>query len=112
MARLLKEIRFKIDDAFLPEDAEVFVTLRRPTPKETSDFMGSRWEAGKGGRMKDYSHEARCEFFDLLLTKVEGFEGDDGQPVTPERKELIPGNWKGTVILKNFELIEIDSKNF
>ncbi|MFH2073969.1 MAG: hypothetical protein ABIJ57_01290 [Pseudomonadota bacterium] len=93
-------------------DETVTFILRQPTNKELNDFLAERYEVGRRGKMKDHSLQARIELFDLLLIAVENLEGTDGKPITgPDRKDEIPPNWKGAVIFKEFEDIEINEKN-
>jgi hypothetical protein len=91
---------------------ETFISiLRNPTNKELNDFLEERYELGRKGKVKDHSLQARICFYDLLLTGVENLEAPDGSPVTPDRKDLIPANWKGAVIFKEFEDIDVNEKN-
>lgn len=93
-------------------DETVNFILRKPTNKELNDFLAERFEVGRKGKMKDHSLQARVDFFDTLLVRVENLEGPDGTPITgPDRKEEIPPNWKAAVIFKEFEDIEISEKN-
>jgi len=89
----------------------VELSFRNPSNQELSEFLASRWEPGKKGRVKDQSHEARCEFFDLLITGVKNLEDEEGNPVTPERKDVIPSNWKSDIVFKKFENSDIEIKN-
>lgn len=105
--KLTSEYRIELA---VDKDTVVFV-LRRPTNKELNDFLSDRYDVGRRGRLKDRSIEARAEFFDLLLTGIENLEDESGAPVGPEKKELIPTNWKSAVIFSAFEDIEISEKN-
>lgn len=107
MARLSRE---KMATVMLG-DEEVKFYFREPSNKEMNDFLASRWDPGKKGKVTDNSHEARCAFFDKTLTKIENLEDADGAPVTPERKDLVPANWKADMIFKLFESAEIEVKN-
>lgn len=92
-------------------DEEVKFYFRDPSNKEMNDFLSSRWETGKKGKMADNSHEARCAFFDKLFTKVETLEDPEGNPVTPANKEVVPSNWKADMVFRLFESAEIEVKN-
>lgn len=107
MARLTNEIR--ATKKLNGED--VVMLLRLPTNEEVNDFLVQRYEHRGGKKMKDISYQARTEFFDLLLVKVENLEDSEGVSVTPERKELIPAHWKAEIIFNCFENNEIDIKN-
>ncbi len=107
MARLSREREATVT----VQGEEVKFYFREPSNKELNDFLSSRWTTGKKGKVDDRSHEARCEFFDKLLVRVENLEDPEGNPVTPERKELIPANWKADMVFKLFEDADIDVKN-
>ena len=81
------------------------LTLRQPTTKELNEFLASRYDV-RGG-LTDNSINARCEFFDLLLTGVEDLEDDRG-PITVDRKDQIPSNWKNQIIFQLFETVEVE----
>jgi hypothetical protein len=86
--------------------------FRNPTNKELSDFLDDRYELGRKGKVSDHTLAARSEFFDKLLKRVENLEGEDGTPITgPDRAADIPVNWKGNIIFRHFEDIEVDEKN-
>lgn len=93
------------------EGETVELSYRNPSNQELNKFLASRYETGKKGKVNDNSHEARCDFHDLLLTGVKNLEDSEGNPVTPERKDLIPANWKADIIFKKFESSDIDIKN-
>ncbi len=105
MARLPKERKATV----MLQGEEVLFTFREPTNEELNDFLTSRFEL-KGKGPKDTSVAARCDFFDLLLVKVENLEDEQGE-VTPERKDRIPSNWKQDMIMQLFEATEINVKN-
>lgn len=106
MARLSKEIKASVKVG----DEEVVFTLRQPTNKEINDFLGKRYQV-KGRKMDDKSVDTRIELFDTLLTDVQNLEDADGLPVTVDRKELIPGTWKNSIIFQQLESVEVDLKN-
>jgi hypothetical protein len=87
------------------EGEGVPLTLRRPTTQELNEFLASRYDV-RGG-LTDNSINARCEFFDLLLTGVEDLEDDSG-PITVDRKDEIPSNWKNQIIFQLFETVEVE----
>jgi hypothetical protein len=89
---------------------EVLFTLRRPDNEELSSFMKSRF-IEKPGKVEDIGPAARVKFFDDLLQTVENFEDAAGKPIGPDRKELVPDNWKQQVIFSLFEAVQIDLKN-
>lgn len=85
--------------------------LRDPTNRELNDFLAARYSTSRKGRLRDRSNQARAEFFDTLLTGVENLEDSDGSPVTPDKRDRIPLNWKSAVIFTEFEDVEVDEKN-
>lgn len=90
---------------------EVTLSYREPTNEELNKFLSRRYIAGKGGGVRDTSLKARVEFHDKLLTGVDNLEDEDGAPVTVERADKIPVNWKNEIIFKQFEQTGIDIKN-
>lgn len=99
-------------DAVIEQDGDKAVFhFRQPSNKELNDFLGARYSVGRRNRMNDNSLPARCEFFDRLLTGVDDLVDPDGQPITAERKDAIPVNWKGQIIFEKFESDEVDVKN-
>lgn len=105
--RLTRDHKVKLT---IGEESVTFA-LRHPTNQELNEFMADRYEVGRKGKMNDRSTEARCAFFDRLLTGVENLEDVDGAAIGPDRKELIPINWKSQVVYQVFEDVEIDEKN-
>ena len=89
---------------------EVKFTFREPTNRELNNFLSGRFNM-RGKKMDDKSVEARVEFFDLLIVKIENVEDAQGQPITAEGKENIPTNWKNAAILEAFETTEVEIKN-
>lgn len=92
-------------------DEQVVFTLRNPSNKELNDFMASRWDIKRRGKLKDNTIEARAALFDKLLTGVENLEDTAGVPIGPDRPGEIPENWKSSVIFQLFEEVEIEEKN-
>lgn len=91
---------------------EVLFTFREPTNAELNRFLSGRFSmAMRGKQVNDKSVGARVEFFDLLITKVDNLEDEDGKPITAEQKDKIPSNWKNAVILEAFENTEASVKN-
>lgn len=107
MARLSRERQATV----MIGDEEVRFFFREPSNRELDEFLASRWDTGKKGRVTDNSHEARCAFFDKLLVKIENLEDAEDNPITPERKEWIPSNWKADMVFRLFESVEIEVKN-
>ncbi len=101
--KLLKELKIPIT---VGGETATF-TLRQPTKKELNTFMASRYEVGRRGKMRDNSLDARIDLFDSLLIGVENLEDASGAPITPDRTDEIPDNWKSAVIFQAFEDIEI-----
>ena len=105
--KLKKEIKIALTIA----EESVLFTLRKPTNEELNEFLGERYEVEKKGKLKDKSLTARVALFDTLLTGVENLTDENDNPIGPDRKAEIPANWKGSVIFKAFEDMEIDEKN-
>lgn len=106
--RLNKEVKIGLT----VQDEEVLFTFREPTNTELNRFLADRFSmSGRGRQVRDKSVEARVEFFDLLIVKVENLEDDAGVPISPEQKEKIPSNWKNIAILEAFENTEVSVKN-
>jgi hypothetical protein len=93
------------------DDESVTFTVRQPSIKEMNDFMAERYPMGRKGRMKDDSALARAKLFDTIITDIENLEDAQGAPIKPDRKELVPINWKGSVIFQLFEDHEVTEKN-
>ena len=91
-------------------DEIVTLHLREATNPEINKFKGSRYIT-KGKRMDDKSNEAREELFDKLCTGIENLESHDDTPITVERIEEVPSNWKHDIIFQKFEDTDIDVKN-
>jgi len=104
MIKLSSETKVSL---LLQGDESVDFYFRKPTNKELNDFLDSRYEMGRRGKMKDNSIQARVDFFDLILTRVENLAGEDGMPITPDRKDEIPSNWKAAAIYKAFEDLDV-----
>lgn len=107
MVKLGSEIKVGL----LVGNEEVSFSFREPTNAELNRFLSGRYSMSRGKSVNDKSFEARVAFFDLLLTKVENLEDEEGVLVTPEQKDKIPSNWKNTVILEAFESNEVSLKN-
>jgi hypothetical protein len=105
MAKLNKDLIATI----MVGDEEVLFTLRRPENKELNEFLEDRYEVGRRNKIRDNSLQARIDFFDKLILKVETLEDEFGQ-ITPERagwKDAIPANWKSNIIFTLFESDEV-----
>ena len=89
---------------------EVLFVLREPTNKELNEFLGKRISF-KGNKVEDSSVKLRAELFDKLLMEVKNLEDEEGNPITTERKELIPLHWKSDIIFRKFEQFEANIKN-
>lgn len=107
MAKLTAELSASVKVG----NEEVLFTFRQPTNKELNEFLNKRYEIRGSKKLSDNSLNARTGFFDLLLQKIDNLEDENGQPVTPERTELIPATWKNDIIFKLFEDNEIEVKN-
>lgn len=105
--KLKKEIKI----ALTIGNESVLFTLRKPTNEELNEFLGERYEVEKKGKLKDKSLTARVALFDTLLVGVDNLTDENDNPIGPDRKDEIPANWKGSVIFKAFEDMEIDEKN-
>lgn len=89
---------------------QVLITFRQPTNAEINRFLSNRFTM-RGRQMNDRSVQARVEFFDLLVTRIENVEDEHGQAVGAEQTEKIPANWKNAAILQAFEDTEANIKN-
>ncbi len=89
---------------------EVLFTFRQPSNAELNRFLSGRFSM-KGRQMSDRSVQARVEFFDLLVEKIENVEDEAGAAVGVEQKDKIPANWKNAAILQAFEDTEAQVKN-
>lgn len=93
--------------------------FRTPTNEEINDFLAKRYgmsshASGENveSAMFKRAAQARVDFFDALLTRVETLEGSDGTPITgPDRAAEIPVEWKPPIIVRKFESYTVDVKN-
>jgi len=100
----------KIKVSIVVDGEEVIFTLRQPTNEELNKFLEGRYTV-VGRKVLDRSLKARCEFFDKILIDVENLEDEKGNPITADKKDLIPASWKNDVIFKTFEDNEVNIKN-
>lgn len=90
---------------------EVTFTFRQPSNAELNQFLNARYQMGRRARMQDNSIEERARFFDLLLVDIENLVDAEGAAVGPDRKDLVPLNWKSGLIFTLFEDAEVSEKN-
>lgn len=107
MAKLSNELKASVKVG----GEDVLFAFRQPSNKELNEFLTKRYELKGSKRMSDNSLNARGQFFDLLLTGITNLEDGNGEPITPERSELVPATWKNDIIFKLFEDNEIEVKN-
>lgn len=94
---------------------DAFIILREPTNEEMNAYQAEKFNvsdnAGPGDVMM-HTKRAQGKFFDLLLTEIEDLEDDQG-PVTVERKDVIPLNYKAEIVFRRFDRVPIalDEKN-
>lgn len=95
MARFSNEHKIKVGDDGL-------VVLREPTNKEWETYTRDRVTVRRG-KVNTTSFKASCDLLDAVVTRIENIEDDDGNPVTLETLDRIPGRYKELWIVEAFE---------
>lgn len=109
--RLDENLRFTIQ---MGEEKNPVLILRQPTARELKTFLQGRF-VRKGNKIQDVSVEARENFVNALLERVEnvevkGLHGGYVEIMTlPDWKDRIPLNWKTSIAIK-FEEAEVVSQ--
>lgn len=92
---------------------DAFITLRRATNEEQNRFEAARFGAPDNATPAEamgHAKNAICDFFDLLVVKIEDLEDDQG-PITLDRLDAIPQDQKVEVMFRRWTPSAVEEKN-
>lgn len=81
---------------------EAVFVFRKPTIEELQELQSAQVVV-IGKKALDCSLVARSEFFDRLILEIRDLEDEDGQPITADRKDVVPGEMKADIVFNLFE---------